>query len=136
MFVLTDRGASFADLEASAGPGLKGIVYAGAESGSEIERLDELLSGFEMKSGTPENMLHIIVSLTSGAGVWNIREIVRASDRVSSVGIDELALCRSLGIVPNAEFDPFEYAKGRVVIEARASKSPAHRHESPIWNVA
>ena len=54
--------------------------------------------------------------------MWNIREIVRASDRVSSVGIDELALCQSLGIVPNADFDPFEYAKGRVIIEARASR--------------
>ena len=33
-----------------------------------------------------------------------------------------MGLCRSLGIVPTAEFDPFEYAKGRVVIEARAAK--------------
>ena len=122
VFFLTNRDMAFADLEAAAGPGLKGIVYAGAESGVEIEQVDEWLTEFEKKSGTPENTLHIIVQLTSGAGVWNIREIVRASNRVSSVGIDELELCRNLGIVPNADFDPFEYAKGRVIIEARASK--------------
>ena len=122
VFVLTDRDSAFADLEAAAGPGLKGIVYADAESGVELEQLDDWLADFEKKSGTPENTLHIIVLLTSGAGVWNTREIVRASDRVSSVGIDEVVLCRTLGIVPNADFDPFEYAKGRVIIEARASR--------------
>ncbi len=122
VFVLTDRNAAYSDLEAAAGPGLKGIVYAAAESETELEQVDEWLAEFEKKSGTPENTLHIIVMLTSGAWVWNIQEIVRASERVSSVGIDELALCRNLGIVPTAEFDPFEYAKGRVVIEARASR--------------
>ncbi len=122
VFVLTNRDLAFADLEAASGPGLKGIVYAGAESASEIERLDAWLSETEKTSGVPENSLHIIVLLTSGSGVWNIREIVRASGRVSSAGIDEPALCRNLGIVPNADFDPFEYAKGRVVIEARASR--------------
>ena len=122
VFVLTDRYAAYAALEAAAGPGLKGIVYAAAESGTELEEVDKWLAEFEKKSGTPENTLHIIVMLTSGAGVWNIREIARASERVSSVGLDELALCRNLGIVPTADFDPFEYAKGRVVIEARASR--------------
>ncbi|MDH3600919.1 MAG: aldolase/citrate lyase family protein, partial [Candidatus Tectomicrobia bacterium] len=66
--------------------------------------------------------LHMIVMLDSGKGVWNIREIIKASPRVCSIGLDEGNLCRNLGIVPNAEFDPFVYAKGRVVIEGRASK--------------
>ena len=122
VFVLTNRDLAFADLGAASGPGLKGIVFAGVESGTELERVDEWLAEFEKRRGTPENTLHIIVLLTSGAGVWNIREIVRASDRVSSVGIDELALCMSLGIVPTTDFDPFEYAKGRVIIETRASR--------------
>lgn len=122
VFVLTGRYTAYADLEAAAGPGLKGIVYAGAESGAEIERVASLMAELEKKSGTPEDTLHVIVLLASGSGVWNIREIVRASDRVSSVGIDELALCNSLGIVPTADFDPFEYAKGRAIIESRAAR--------------
>ena len=122
VFVKVDRAVAYADIKSAAGPGIKGIVYPGAESESEIHEIDEWLSEFEKVKGVPENTLHIIVLLDSGAGVWNIREIVRASDRVSSVGIDEPGLCRSLGIVPTADFDQFEYAKGRVVIEARAAK--------------
>ena len=33
------------------------------------------------RRGIAENTLHVIVMLSSGAGVWHIREIVRASDR-------------------------------------------------------
>ena len=115
---------AFADMDAAGGPGLKASCSCRAPNQeTSLNRLMTWLSEFERRAGgIPENTLHIIVLLTSGAGVWNIREIVRASDRVSSVGIDEVALCRSLGIVPNADFDPFEYAKGRVVIEARASR--------------
>ena len=122
VFALVDKSVAYADIEAAAAPGLKGVVYPGAESEAEIVQVDEWLSGLEKARGIPANTLHVIVMLDSGAGVWNIREIVRASDRVSSVGIDELGLCRSLGIVPTAEFDPFEYAKGRVIIEARAAR--------------
>ena len=122
IFVLTDRAVAYADIESAAVPGLKGIVYPGAESGAEITQIDGWLSELEKTRGFAENTLHVIVLLDSGAGIWNIREIVRASHRVSSAGIDELGLCRSLGIVPTAEFDPLEYAKGRVVIEARAAK--------------
>ena len=122
VFVLVERDVAYADIESAVRLGLKGVVYPGAESEAEIVQIDDWLSGLEKATGIAENTLHVIVMLSSGAGVWHIREIVRASDRVSSVGIDELGLCRSLGIVPNAEFDPFEYAKGRVVIEARAAR--------------
>jgi citrate lyase subunit beta/citryl-CoA lyase len=122
VFVLVGRDVAYADIEAAVGPGLRGIVYPGVESGEEIALIDTWLSELEQSSGIAAGTLHTIVLLKSGAGVWNIREIVRASVRVSSVGIDELGLCRSLGIVPTTESDPFEYAKGRVVIEARAAK--------------
>ena len=122
VFVRTNRTSAYADMESAACPGFKGVVYSGVESESEITQIDAWLSELEQARGIAAHTLHIIVMLTSGSGVWNIRQIVRASDRVSSVGINELALCRSLGIVPTVEFDPFEYAKGRVVIEARAAK--------------
>ena len=122
VFVLVDKDVAYADIEAAVGPGLKGIVYPGVETGDEIALIDAWLSELEQARGIAAETLHVIVLLDSGAGVWNIREIVRASARVSSVGVDELGLCRSLGIVPIAEFDPFEYAKGRVVIEARAAR--------------
>ena len=111
-----------ADIEASVWPGLKGIVYSGAETGAEVKRVDAILGSLEQQRGIAENTLQIIVQLDSGKGVWNVREIIRASTRVCSVAVDDINLCQSMGIVPDAEFDPFVYAKGRVIIETRAAK--------------
>ena len=122
VFIQVNKSVAHADTEASIWPGAKGVVYPGAESASEIADLDALLTDLEQRRGISRGTLHIIVLLQTGAGIWNIRDIVRASPRVSSVGLDELALCVNLGITPTTDFDPFEYAKGRVIIEARASK--------------
>ena len=119
VFIQVNRSVAHADIEAAIWPGVKGVVYPGAESGTEIEEVDKLLTDLERRRGIAKGELHIIVLLDSGAGVWNIREIIRASPRVSSVGLDELGLCANMGIAPTADFDPFEYAKGRVIIEGR-----------------
>lgn len=122
VFVLVNKSVAHADIEAAIWPGVKGVVYPGAESADEIAEVDELLTELERRRGFAKDTLHIIVLLDSGKGVWKIREIIHASPRVSSIGIDEIALCANMGITPAADFDPFEYAKGRVIIEARASK--------------
>ncbi len=122
VFVLVNKSVAHADIEAAIWPGAKGVVCTGAESADEIAEVDELLTELESRRGIAKDTLHIIVLLDSGKGVWNIREIIRASPRVSSVGLDELSLCANMGIIPAADLDPFEYAKGRVIIEARASK--------------
>ena len=122
VFVRVNRPLAHADIEASVWPGLRGIVHAGAQSANEIENLDSLLTNMERRRGIPEHYLQVIVLLQSGKGVWNVREIVRASSRISSVGLDEINLCADLGIVPSRGFDPFVYAKGRIVIEGRAAK--------------
>ncbi len=122
VFVHVNKAVAHADIEAAIWPGAKGIVFPGAESAAEIREMDAALTDLEQRRGITKGTLHIIVLLDSGSGVWNIREIISASPRVSSVGLNELALCANMGITPTADFDPFEYAKGRVIIEARASK--------------
>ena len=122
VFVRLNKSLAYADIEASAWPGLKGIVFTGVETAAEVEETATTLAEFEKRRGMANGSLHIIVMLDSGKGVWNIREIIRASPRVGSVGLDEGNLCRHLGITPNPDFDPFGYAKGRVVVEGRASK--------------
>jgi citrate lyase beta subunit len=107
---------------ASAWPGLKGIVLTGAETAAEVAESATILAAAEKERGIVHGSLHIIVMLDSGKGVWNIREIIKASPRVCSVGLDEGGLCSHLGIVPHPTFDPFVYAKGRVIIEGRAAK--------------
>ena len=122
VFVRINKALAYADIEASAWPGLKGVVCTGAETATDVEEMAAILETFEQSRGIANGALHMIVMLDSGKGVWNIREIIKASPRVCSIGLDEGHLCRNLGIVPDAEFDPFVYAKGRVVIEGRAAK--------------
>jgi citrate lyase subunit beta/citryl-CoA lyase len=122
VFVRINKELAYADIVAAAWPGLKGVVLTGAETAADVEEIATTLAMCEKERGIANGSLHIIVMLDSGKGVWNIREIVNASPRVCSVGLDEGGLCRHLGIVPNAAFDPFVYAKGRVIIEGRAAK--------------
>jgi citrate lyase subunit beta/citryl-CoA lyase len=122
VFVRVSNRLAQADIDASVWPGLAGVVFPGAETSAEVVRVDEILTTLEQTRGIEENTLQIIVELDSGKGIWNIRKIVRASTRVCSASIDDIGLCRNMGIVPDADFDPFVYAKGRVVIETRAAK--------------
>jgi len=122
VFVHISKELAYADIAAATWPGLKGVVYTGAETAADVAGIASTLAGFEKERGIAHGALQIIVMLDSGKGVWNIREIVNASPRVCSVGLDEAGLCDHLGIVPNVAFDPFVYAKGRVVIEGRAAQ--------------
>ncbi len=122
VFVRLNKSLAYADIEASAWPGLKGFVCTGAETAADVDEIAAILEAFETARGIANGVLHLIVMLDSGKGVWNIREIINASPRVCSVGLDEGNLCQHLGIVPHPEFDPFVYAKGRIVVEGRAAK--------------
>ena len=122
VFVRLNKELAYADIAASTWPGLTGVVLTGAETAAEVEETATTLARFEKERGIASGSLSIIVLLDSGKGVWNIREMITASPRVCSVGLDEGRLCRHLGIVPEAAFDPFVYAKGRVIIEGRAAK--------------
>jgi citrate lyase subunit beta/citryl-CoA lyase len=122
VFVHINKALAYADLAASVQPGLKGVVVTGMEQAADVEAIDTTLAAFERDRGLVHGTLQVIVMLDSGKGLWQIREIVNASPRVCSIGLDEGNLCRHLGIVPHAEFDPFVYAKGRLIIESRAAK--------------
>jgi citrate lyase subunit beta/citryl-CoA lyase len=122
VFVHINRALAYADIAAAVQPGLKGIVVTGIENAAGVEAIDTTLAAFEKKRGLVHGSLHIIIMLDSGKGLWQIREIVNASPRICSIGLDEGNLCRHMGIVPNAAFDPFVYAKGRLIIESRAAK--------------
>jgi citrate lyase subunit beta/citryl-CoA lyase len=122
VFVHINKALAYADIAASVQPGLKGVIVTGIECAADVEAIDATLAMFEKERGLAHGSLHIIVMLDSGKGLWQIREIVHASPRVCSIGLDEGNLCRHLGIVPDADFDPFVYAKGRLIIESRAAK--------------
>ena len=122
VFVHINKALAHADIAAAVQLGLKGVVVTGIECAAEVEAIDATLAAFETERGLAHGSLQIIILLDSGKGVWRIREIVHASPRVCSIGLDEGGLCRHLGITPNTDFDPFVYAKGRLIIESRAAK--------------
>ena len=121
VFVRVNKPFLAADLAAAAWPGLTGIMLPKVESGAEVAEAATLMTDLERQRGIEVGALELIVLLESALGVWNIRDIVTASPRVTQVGLGESDLCRNLGITATEEEDPFVYARGRVVIEGIAA---------------
>jgi citrate lyase subunit beta/citryl-CoA lyase len=118
VFVRINKPLLAADLAAAAWPGLSGVMLPKVESGAEVVEAATLMTDLERQRGIEVGALELIVLLESALGVWNIRDIVTASPRVTQVGLGESDLCRNLGITATDAEDPFVYARGRVVIEA------------------
>ena len=122
VFVKVDAETMVADLETAVWPGLRGILLNSVGSAAQVQSACERITELEAARGLPINGLQLIVVVGSAAGVWNVRAIVSASERISQVFIDEVALAADLDITPLPELDPFVYARGRVIVEAIAAK--------------
>lgn len=122
VFVRVNKESLQADLEASVWPGLRGIVLPCVESAAEIKAADGMVTALEHDRKIASGSLQFIVMLESARGVWDIRAILTASPRITQVALDESALAGDLDIKPLPELDPFDYARGRVVVEATAAK--------------
>ena len=121
VFVRVNKPYLYADLEASVWPGLRGIVLPKTEHASDVAQASELLEEMERRRGIRVGSLELVVMLESALGVWNIREIITASPRVTQVALGERDLRCDIGIAPPQEYDPFAYARGRVVVEGTAA---------------
>jgi len=120
LFVRIDKALAYADITAAAAPGLTSVMLPGAETAENVHEIDAILRERERIEGVPLGKLEIFVLLDTAKGIWNVRELVRATPRISSVAIDEPGLCRSLQIVPTDEFDPLTFSRGRAIVEALA----------------
>ena len=120
VFVRVNRPYLKADLEASVWPGLSGIALPYTESKEDVARAIELLLELEERRGLEAGSLQVIALIESALGVWNVRAIVRFSNRVTQIGLLEDRLASQMGISPHQEYDPFVYARGRFGIEATA----------------
>jgi citrate lyase subunit beta / citryl-CoA lyase len=121
VFVRVNKPYLYADIDAAVWPDLTGIMLPKVESATEVSEASSLLDGLERQRGIEIGSLQLIVLLESALGVWNIRDIITASPRVTQVGLGESDLCQNLGITATEEDDPFVYARGRVVIEGIAA---------------
>ena len=122
VFVRVSMAYMHADLDAGVWPGLAGIVLAGVESAAQLQATEQVVAALERSRGLPAKSLALIPMLESARAVWDMRAILHASPRISQAGLDESALARNLTFVPQADLDPFVYARGRLVVEATAAK--------------
>ena len=121
VFVRVTKATLEADLRASVYPGLTGITLSRVESPREVQEAEQLIEHLERRRGITVGATEILVLIESALGVWNVGEIVRASKRIRQVPVNEAQLCASMGITPNEEHNPLEYAQGRIVIEGTAA---------------
>lgn len=118
-----------ADAEAAVWPGLDGLLISHLEAAEQAQEADEVVTELERRRGLDGGSVEIVVLLGTARGVWNIRQIITASQRVTTVGLDESHLLMDLGLLPTPEEDPLEYyARGRIVLEAAGVPAELHGH--------
>ena len=120
-FVRVDRQTLEADLAAAVRPGLNGIMLPRTETADDVAAVDARLSELERARGLALGSLELIVLIETALGVWNLPAIMASSRRISQAGLDEGDLAASMRLRPQAEYDPFIYARGRLVIETVAA---------------
>ena len=121
VFVRVNKPFVHADIEAAVWPGLTGIMLPRVESAQEVVEASEIMSKMEQRRGIETGSLQLMLLLESASGIWHIRKILAASPRIFQVGLDESDLSASLEISPLSDYDPYVYARGRLVIEATAA---------------
>ena len=122
VFVRANKDTLQADLESAVWPELRGVMLSRVESASEIKAAADMVTALERARKIAHGSVQFIVRLESARGVWDIRSIVTASPRITQAALNEISLAADLGITPLPEFDPFDYARGRVVVESIAAK--------------
>lgn len=110
------------DCRAALSPKLRGVMLDRVVSADEIIAADAKLAALEGTMNLAAGALQLIVVIGSAAAVWHVRSILQASPRISQLALDEQALARDLAITPDPALDPFEYARGRIVVESIAAK--------------
>lgn len=110
-----------ADLNAVIWPGLMQVNYPKTEYGSEIRRMDEIISRLEAERGIRPGTVEIGANIETAVGVANAYEIASASHRVRDFGgASGYDMSRDLGVEMFVGFDQFVYGKGEVELAARA----------------
>lgn len=122
VFVRVTPESLDADGAAAVCKGLRGVMLDKVVSAEQVTAADARLAALERGAGLPANSLQLILAIGTAAAVWHVRAILKASARASQIVLDEQALARDLKITPERELDPFEFARGRIVVESIAAK--------------
>lgn len=129
-FVSISQAYLHRDAEAAVWPGIDGVLLWHPESAADVREADEVLDDLERAHGIDRRTVELVLLLGTAKAVWNIREIITASRRVTTVGLDESHLLKDLHIMPTPEDDPLEfYVRGRLIAEAAGVDETLHGHQ-------
>lgn len=117
VFVRVSCTAVAAELDAAVFPGLTGVVLIGVSGAADMVAVAQRLQALEASRGIASGTLEIDVEADNAAVVWHALDIARASERFGAFLVNELALCKNLGmqLTPTLAFDPLEYIKSQLI---------------------
>ncbi len=121
--VRINRGLEEEDLDAIIYPELTVVMIPKAESGEEIERIDEMVSQLEKERDIPEGTTQFDLIIETAIGVINAEEIAKASPRIVQTNIGQVDLSVDMGFTrkPELNFDHYVYAENKVRFAAVAA---------------
>jgi citrate lyase subunit beta/citryl-CoA lyase len=111
--------ACLRDLEAVAGPGVRGIFLPKAESAEHVRMVAEVLDELEEGQGLPRGHTQIVAMIETAGAFFRAREIAAAHPRVVALNLGAEDFALSVGMLPEAE--GLAYPKQQIVIAARAA---------------
>jgi citrate lyase subunit beta/citryl-CoA lyase len=111
--------ACLRDLEAVAGPGIRGIFLPKAESAEHVRMVAEVLDELEEGQGLPRGHTQIVAMIETAGAFFRAREIAGAHPRVVALNLGAEDFALSVGMLPEAE--GLAYPKQQIVIAARAA---------------
>ncbi|MCY4652444.1 MAG: aldolase/citrate lyase family protein [Dehalococcoidia bacterium] len=137
VFVRCDPELLYADMAASVWRGLSGVILPGLTGAEQVREADDILSRFESERGVvrpppvgevreaddprgPEQALEIHISLDTGPANWHAEELIRASDRVSSISLGRADLKMDLREEPSGDLHLLPYLIQRLIVIANA----------------
>ena len=120
VFVCINRDFAAAELEATVFSGISGVVLKGVTGPEDIKATAQRLDALEVSRGIESGSLEMDVEVDTAGAVWHALDIARASRRFGVFFVNELALCRNLGMqsAPTLAFDPLEYIKSQLITVA------------------
>jgi len=114
-----NTGQTEQDLTAIVLPGVAAICLPKVESQDEVEQLEGLLGQLERQRGLDAPGIFLMIE--TALGVLNAYAIARASRRVSALCFGGEDFCRDMGAVRTKEGQEITFARGQMLLAAKAA---------------
>ena len=111
----------WADLQAIVGPGLDGVMVPKAESASQLQVLDWVLTQLERERGLVVGALPLLPIIETALGERHLETLAAASPRVRRFAFGGADYSLDLGLQWTAGEQEFDYLRSRLVHVSRAA---------------